>query len=74
MRIVSLLLCTVALATLGTGTPLSARIDTFWPTADEEKYLSVGWRLNLNEARREAQAKGKPLFLWMMNGHPTGCT
>lgn len=70
----SVVLSTVAMMALSVAPPLSARINDLWPTAEEEKFLSVGWRLNLSEARREAQEKGKPLFLWMMNGHPTGCT
>src|SRR5205814_832624 len=44
------------------------------PTATEDRYLSVHWRTNLMAARREAQAQGKPLFLWMMVGNPLGCT
>lgn len=53
---------------------LQERVDALWPNEDELGFMRAGWRLNLWEARREAQQKGKPLFLWMMNGHPTGCT
>lgn len=44
------------------------------PTAIEEKWLSIPWRTNLMVARKEASREGKPLFIWMMNGHPLGCT
>lgn len=44
------------------------------PTAAEEKWLSIPWRTNLTAARREAAREKKPIFVWMMNGHPLGCT
>jgi hypothetical protein len=34
----------------------------------------IPWRTDLWEARREAAASGKPIFLWEMDGHPLGCT
>ncbi|QYK53839.1 MAG: hypothetical protein KF824_02840 [Fimbriimonadaceae bacterium] len=49
-------------------------IESIWPSEEEEKWMRVGWRLDLFAARAEAQEKGKPIFMWMMNGHPTGCT
>lgn len=53
---------------------LDQRIAALRPTAEEEKWLSVGWRTHPQRARLEAQEKGKPIFVWMMNGHPMGCT
>ena len=35
---------------------------------------SIPWRTDLWEARREAAAAGKPIYLWEMDGHPLGCT
>jgi hypothetical protein len=35
---------------------------------------SIPWRTDLWQARREAAAAGKPIFLWEMDGHPLGCT
>jgi hypothetical protein len=32
------------------------------------------WRTDFAAARAEANPAGKPLFLWMMDGHPLGCT
>ncbi len=42
--------------------------------AEEERWLEIPWRTNLMEARAEAQEKGRPLFLWVMEGNPLGCT
>jgi len=50
------------------------KIDALWPGPEEEKWMEVGWRLDLFAARQEASNKNKPIFMWMMNGHPTGCT
>ena len=44
------------------------------PSEADEKWLEIGWRANLWEARKEAAAKGKPILLWEMDGHPLGCT
>jgi hypothetical protein len=52
---------------------LDDKIASVIPTAAEDRYLSIPWRQNLMQARDEAQRIGKPLFLWIMNGHPLGC-
>ncbi len=44
------------------------------PTREESRWLQIPWRPNLWEARREAAAAGKPIYLWEMDGHPLGCT
>ncbi len=56
------------------GASLATRIDSVLPTDDEDRFLSVPWRTNLEAARREAQAAGKPIYLWIMVGNPQGCT
>lgn len=53
---------------------LDAEIRAVLPTTEEEKWLSIPWRTNLWDARKQAQAQNKPIFMWMMNGHPMGCT
>jgi hypothetical protein len=53
---------------------LADRVAAIFPTEAEEAWLAPGWRLDLGAARREADRSGKPLFLWVMNGHPFGCT
>ncbi len=53
---------------------LDARVAAMLPTADEQRFLAIPWHTDLLRARREANAQGKPLFLWIMNGSPLGCT
>jgi|CXWL01.1.fsa_nt_gi hypothetical protein len=53
---------------------IDAKIAAVLPTAEENRWLEIPWRLNLGVARREAAESKKPLFVWMMNGHPMGCT
>ena len=45
------------------------------PQADELIWKdSIPWRTDLWQARQEAAAAGKPIFLWEMDSHPLGCT
>ncbi len=44
------------------------------PTAKEDRWNRIPWLTSLWEARRQAAAKGKPILLWEMDGHPLGCT
>ena len=44
------------------------------PRADEERWLKVPWRSDLALGRYEANEARKPLFLWLMDGDPLGCT
>jgi hypothetical protein len=44
------------------------------PGKDEDKWSQIPWQIDLWEARKEAAAKGKPILLWEMDGHPLGCT
>jgi hypothetical protein len=53
---------------------LKTSIASVLPSKEEETWLSVPWRTNLMAARVEAQTAKKPMFLWVMNGHPMGCT
>lgn len=52
---------------------LEKRVQEILPTAEEERWLQIGWRTNLSEARRDAAKEGKPILLWVMNGNPLGC-
>lgn len=63
----------VALLAIGIQS-LDAKIASVLPSKEESKYMSIPWRLDLNVARQQAQDSGKPLFIWVMNGHPMGCT
>ena len=44
------------------------------PTREESRWTRIPWLTSLWEARRLAAAKGKPILLWEMDGHPLGCT
>src|SRR5262249_50048872 len=44
------------------------------PTKDEDKWAQIPWRTSLWQARQQAAARGKPILLWEMDGHPLGCT
>jgi hypothetical protein len=39
-----------------------------------EKWTEIPWETDVTAARRRAAREGKPLFLWIMDGHPLGCT
>ena len=39
-----------------------------------EKWTQIPWETDLAAARQRAAREGKPLFLWIMDGHPLGCT
>jgi hypothetical protein len=67
----------VLLAALGIARAddsLDARIKAVLPRADEERWLRVPWRSDLAQGRFEANESGKPIFLWLMDGDPLGCT
>lgn len=44
------------------------------PHPDELAWAQIPWLSDLWEARRSGVEKGKPIFLWEMDGHPLGCT
>ena len=62
------------LALVSVSPSLDERIAEILPTKAEEKWLSIPWRTDLNQARADAQKASKPVFMWIMNGHPMGCT
>lgn len=53
---------------------LDEKIQSVLPTPEENQFLNIPWRRNLQEARLESQRQGKPLYLWVMNGAPSGFT
>lgn len=53
---------------------LDAKVASILPQPHEERWMEIPWRTNLMKARVESQRSGKPMFLWIMNGHPFGCT
>jgi hypothetical protein len=44
------------------------------PRPDELVWRRIPWRTSLQGALEEAHSGDKPLLLWLMNGHPLGCT
>ena len=49
-------------------------LDYVGPRPEEVRWQSIPWQTDLWEARRLAIQQGKPIFLWVMNGSPLGCT
>ncbi len=44
------------------------------PKQSELAWTRIPWRPSFQEGVAEAQVQGKPVLLWVMNGHPLGCT
>jgi len=44
------------------------------PHGEGERWTEIPWMTDLTEARKAAARDGKPLFMWIMDGHPLGCT
>ena len=43
-------------------------------TDAEQAWTRIPWLPTLGDGIAKANADGKPLLLWVMNGHPLGCT
>ena len=78
MRLPAALLLLTALAPAGDAV---LNRDTFaaWrgfivPKAEERPDEEIDWAPTLGDGLQKAHAENKPLLLWMMNGHPLGCT
>lgn len=41
---------------------------------DEILWRSIPWLSTFSEGLAQSAAQHKPLLLWVMNGHPLGCT
>jgi hypothetical protein len=67
------MLAALAVLTL-LGPTLDQKIAEILPTKEDEKWLSIPWRTDITQARLDAQKESKPIFMWIMNGHPMGCT
>ena len=44
------------------------------PRGQGERWTAIPWQTDLESARRQAAHDGKPLLMWVMDGHPLGCT
>jgi hypothetical protein len=40
----------------------------------KERWAEIPWETDLAAARARSVRVGKPLLLWVMDGHPLGCT
>lgn len=58
----------------GQTSDLDAKVASVLPTAQENRWREIPWRTDLGSALQEAEKSKKPLFLWVMDGHPLGCT
>ena len=38
-----------------------------------ERWTEIPWETDLASARKRAASERKPLFMWIMDGHPLGC-
>tara|TARA_B100001094_G_scaffold329895_1_gene393748 strand:+ start:913 stop:1158 length:246 start_codon:yes stop_codon:yes gene_type:complete len=44
------------------------------PTKSEQAWAQIQWRSTFYDGLIESDREQKPLLLWVMNGHPLGCT
>ena len=44
------------------------------PTAEERSFLDIDWFSELRPAVQQAHRAEQPLLIYVMNGHPLGCT
>ncbi len=48
--------------------------DHISPTAAELRWTQIPWLTTFRDGLAQADSQDKPLLLWVMNGHPLGCT
>lgn len=53
---------------------LDKKLKEICPSGRSEAFRQIPWHTNLVEAAREARETKRPLFVWVMDGHPLGCT
>ena len=44
------------------------------PTKEELAWAQIPWRSTFYDGLIDSDREQKPLLLWVMNGHPLGCT
>jgi hypothetical protein len=74
LSVLSIGLLALAVNAQQSATDLDAKVASVLPTADENRWLQIPWRTDLGAALKEAEQSHKPLYLWVMDGHPLGCT
>ena len=48
--------------------------DEILPSADERRWEEIDWQATYADGLKASAEQQKPLMLWVMNGHPLGCT
>ena len=48
--------------------------DLVMPNTSEASYRKIPWRTSILQGIVEAQKHDKPVMIYLMNGHPLGCT
>lgn len=61
------------------ATPLSPTTFAAWrdhiaPTEAEQRWQQIAWHDSLSSGVAAAAEQQRPMLLWLMNGHPLGCT
>ena len=44
------------------------------PAAEDTAWLDIPWHASFHDGLQAAAQAERPLLLWLMNGHPLGCT
>lgn len=44
------------------------------PSAQDQRWQEISWHPVFWEGVQHARSQDKPILLWVMNGHPLGCT
>ena len=55
------------------GDPTAWR-DHIAPTDTETRWQAIDWSDSISAGLRAASQTNRPMLLWLMNGHPLGCT
>jgi hypothetical protein len=53
---------------------LAAWRDHILPNEDELSWETLPWLTSFSAGLKEAATQTKPVIVWVMNGHPLGCT
>lgn len=48
--------------------------DYLLPSASERSHRAIPWRASVLHGLIDAQVQDKPILLFLMNGHPLGCS
>ena len=48
--------------------------DYLLPSASEQSHRTIPWRASVLHGLIDAQKQDKPILLFLMNGHPLGCS